>query len=515
LHLLSVNLDEATLDSALTSILVTTMLGLGITVLIGLPVNDIRRGALASSTFLALFCSYGYLFPTASESELSSPLTLTLWTTLTVALVALATRHKKHVNAVTRCLNIMFALMLLFPAVIVLHATATHHSDNVMLGGDAEPVAVDQTRPTPETAPDIVYLIFDRYGRADTLKTVYGFDNEPFLDELRDRGFKVGDRALANYPKTVFSLGAATNMRYMNDLDADRIANPGLTAAQRLQDNLVSRELAAHGYYHAQIGSWWWPTATSPYADHNYSLDALDEFTEAYFKTTLLGHWAPYVPMINDRLDRLRVRHARLAFQLDSVREALHESDRPAFVFMHATMPHPPYVFRADGSYLPPEEIAELTIPAMYVDSVRHANRAALELIDDLLSVPADERPIIIFQSDEGPHPLAVPGVRVSARQDQPDWPGFTDGQLLEKFGIVSAFYLPGPDAPELPPDLSPVNTFRLVFREYLGRHEFDPLPDRSFVWSGPEGKDPIDVTDRLQDPDAQERDEVIRRSVE
>ena len=64
-------------------------------------------------------------------------------------------------------------------------------------GGETTPT-VDEApvpRPVPVLAlddashPDVYYVILDGYARADALATHYGFDNEPFLSALRDRGF--------------------------------------------------------------------------------------------------------------------------------------------------------------------------------------------------------------------------------------------------------------------------------------------------------------------------------------
>ena len=46
----------------------------------------------------------------------------------------------------------------------------------------------------PRSAPDIYYIILDRYANVDTLRELYDFDNEPFLRELEARGFTRGAR---------------------------------------------------------------------------------------------------------------------------------------------------------------------------------------------------------------------------------------------------------------------------------------------------------------------------------
>ena len=62
--------------------------------------------------------------------------------------------------------------------------------------------------------------------------------------------------------------------------------------------------------------------------------------------------------------------------------------------------------------------------------------------------------------------------------------------------------YLPGPEAPVLPTDMSSVNTFRLVLGAYFGA-DLPLLPDRSFTSASKlRPYDLTDITDRLaEDP--------------
>jgi hypothetical protein len=53
-----------------------------------------------------------------------------------------------------------------------------------------------------EQLPDILLLVLDGYARDDTLASLYDFDNDAILGELRSRGFEVGYEATANYSIT-------------------------------------------------------------------------------------------------------------------------------------------------------------------------------------------------------------------------------------------------------------------------------------------------------------------------
>jgi hypothetical protein len=87
-----------------------------------------------------------------------------------------------------------------------------------------------------------------------------------------------------------------------------------------------------------------------------------------------------------------------------------------------------------------------------------------------LLDVPAERRPLIIIQGDEGPY-----------EGDPSAWDGFNLKDATRKFPILNAYYLPGL-ASGLYPTITPVNTFRMVFDLYFGGR-LPILPDRNFVF--------------------------------
>lgn len=119
-----------------------------------------------------------------------------------------------------------------------------------------------------------------------------------------------------------------------------------------------------------------------------------------------------------------------------------------------------------------------------------------LDFIDSLLALPIDERPILVIQADEGPWPQ-----RYRQNERRFDWTSATPAELREKFGILSAFYLPGVDPEEagLYPSITPVNQFRVLFNAYFGL-DLPAVPDRNYVFPDQEHLyEFIDVTDRLR----------------
>jgi hypothetical protein len=80
--------------------------------------------------------------------------------------------------------------------------------------------------------------------------------------------------------------------------------------------------------------------------------------------------------------------------------------------------------------------------------------------------------PVIIVQGDEGPYPEGTEGVDYN-------WSRLSVRLLRQRTGILNAYHLPGDHAAQLYPDISPVNSFRVVFNTYLGTH-LPLLPDRT-----------------------------------
>jgi hypothetical protein len=100
----------------------------------------------------------------------------------------------------------------------------------------------------------------------------------------------------------------------------------------------------------------------------------------------------------------------------------------------------------------------------------------------------------VIIQADEGPHPVRYQYDQILFR-----WPLATLAELREKLWILNAYNLPGLEE-EVDPDITPVNTFRMVFREYFGA-DLPPLPDRTYVFVDQRHLyDFVDVTGRLEE---------------
>jgi hypothetical protein len=119
-----------------------------------------------------------------------------------------------------------------------------------------------------------------------------------------------------------------------------------------------------------------------------------------------------------------------------------------------------------------------------------------LKWVDQVLDVPAAERPIIMLLADEGPWPRGY-------RRDERgfDWTAASPAELKQKFGILNAVYMPDKDPAEAGfyDTITPVNQFRALFNAEYGL-DLPLLPDRNYIWPDQsEIYTYIDVTDKVR----------------
>jgi len=337
----------------------------------------------------------------------------------------------------------------------------------------------------PAKPRDIYYLVFDRYARADTLQNQFDYDNQPFLDELRKRGFFVAEQARANYPKTEISMSSALNMK----LHGDTVA-PKSHYIDLIHNNAAGRALKGAGYRYYHLGVMLDGIRWNPQADFSYRFsympteftDVMSEFTAAFPMIALRGH------------------RDRVLEKLD-ILEHLPTGDRsqPKFVYGHFLVPHEPWKFNADGSDAM-EISATRSNRENYRQQLAYTNKRILELLDKLQSGPGPA-PIIVIQADEGPE-LKYAGDRELPPLEK----------IRKRTGILSAYYLPERDAEGLvAADVTPVNSLRIVFNTYFNA-KLPLIENRSFYWEHPtvKGKPNVlritkllDVTGQLTAPES------------
>ena len=358
------------------------------------------------------------------------------WLTLIVVSIIVAVRIRGRLAGLTTALNaISLTLVGLTLFAIVPHLAGTMGAAPVAQSPVASGAVATVAPPTKPR--DIYYIVLDRYGSAKAIDLDYKIVNNDMYGWLADRGFTVAANSHANYVKTALSLASTLRMDFLDDI----VARMGKTNNDQgpidavLQDHPVGRFLQARGYRYIHIGSYFGPTRTSRIADVNLGVGSVSDLSTALYDYSAL-------PAIARRLglaasDPLRERHrANAIFDFEALERVRGEAG-PKFVFAHLLMPHPPYVFDADGSF-----VAE-NPPAggpTYTTQLSYTNTRLKAILEPLLALPEAERPIIVIQADEGPYPPAYARDTIHY-----DWSTASGDELETKYGILNAMYLPGP----------------------------------------------------------------------
>jgi hypothetical protein len=370
-------------------------------------------------------------------------------------------RRRAPLTGLTGFANLA-ALGAVLPPVIILGTTDTSSALEASVTRAASIVAERVT-----AKPDIYYLIFDRYGDDETSRA-YGFEND--IDEyLMSKGFYVAGASRSNYIKTVLSVSSSLNAEYLDAVvrGRERTAN-WAPVYNHLWRHRVGAFLRSQGYSYTHLGSWYYPTRVNPQATRNVNYyTAVPRTVTLLFESKALSPvQQAFGPWFDERLQNWH----RVRRQLDDVLRLVPEPG-PKFVLLHVLVPHPPYVFDRDGSYVTRTQERRRSFAENYTNQTVAANAMIRRLVDGILRDSASP-PVIIVQGDEGPYPPGTAG-------DTFDWRTASVAQLRVKSGILNAYYLPGADTRVLYPTISPVNSFRVVFNTYFGAN-LPLLPDRT-----------------------------------
>jgi hypothetical protein len=450
-----------------------------------LIMRNVGKAAIATSIALVAFFGYGPVIATLSRAAHVKGSSVGLqWTLLAfvlagvgLAVVLLSIASEKRVPRLTAFFGVAALVLIVAPVgSIILDRAAGHEVA-------AAPVAADKTvlkRPANEL-PDIYYIVLDSYPRSDILRDILHYDNSDFINGLKKRGFYVTAHGNSNYADTFLSLPSTLNMRYLDDLPKRLGAGSRHNTVPLLMivTNKVVPIMKSLGYKFVNVGSEWFATAKSKFADINFKTQGsqlrvgpatfgLDETSIVYLESTALR------PLIEKRIRQSLQRTILNAF---SALERIPSIPEPTFTFAHILIPHPPFLFDAKGRWIDDSALEAagdvyLDRPH-YVDQVAYTSRKALHAVDAILR-KSKRPPIIVMAGDHGSTTL----LGHPDKWGTPEQMGVN--AVRERMGNLNVYYFPDRNYKNLYPTITPVNSFRLIFSQYFGLN-YPLLPDRSY----------------------------------
>jgi hypothetical protein len=485
LTLLAANAQEVPASVGMRSLLASLAVGLVIALSASLVFRREETAVVVGAFGAIVFFSYGRVYEglkmlgqvgiELARHRYLVPAFAVPLTGLTIILM----RRPGFAIPMARWLTTTALILVLFPSISLGRSLI-----QTRMGSWEPPLSVPSgLRASPTDPPDVVYVILDGYGRGDLLEASYGYDNTPFLDFLRRRGFYIAEQARSNYSLTRMSLASSLNMDYLESVlgttRLDSAASEPL--AKALRSSRVAAAFDDLGYETVAFETGYSPTELhgadvylSPRSDSGIlkrSLLAqagLTPFEGVFLQTTLArvltdfhlrGLRQHLAGLVEFEYDRHR---ARVSFTVENLTEAI-APPGPQFVFAHIVSPHPPFVFGRNGERLDHEEAFSFDVTCcddddhrqLYVDQLHYLNSLLMDEIDELLQASGGDV-LLVLQGDHGPSAFL-------------DWEEPETAAIRDRMGILNAYYLPGAAIERLYPSISPVNTFRVILDAYFG----------------------------------------------
>lgn len=433
-----------------------------------LTLKNVRRGALLVSLGILIFFSAGY-FHSAIAQVVSIPAWVMMgvlsagWLLLAVHFF----QRKPDLEQVTFRVNIIALLLILTPFSQTVYELIQHRYERapvskVESSGDLLPAR--ELTPMQKILPDVYYIILDEYAHESALKEIFDFDNSLFLNALRTMGFYIADQSYCNYMRTTISIPSSLNMQYLDFLTKQVGVNSTDTKVPfaMVRNNRVAKMFKQIGYQYLMTDSGISPMDNSPLADRVFSFTGTDEFTAMLAQVTMMKDSAN-----NFIQEQSRNRHL---FNFKAI-EKIPAIEGPTFAFLHINLPHPPFVFDRDGN---PSKAKKIEFKPndygpeyqrYYLDQLIYTNKIVLELLRKILS-QSERTPMIIIQSDHGLTP-------------NESW-GNTERFVRLRGRILNAYFVPPQMREKLYPSITPVNSFRLLFKTVFGA-PIELLEDRIY----------------------------------
>ncbi len=293
--------------------------------------------------------------------------------------------------------------------------------------------------------PNIYFMVLDGYANQSVLKTYYQFDNSPFIDFLKSKGFYIADSSSSNYYNTYESLSSTLNMTYL-----EKSMIPDFN---KIRDNKVVDKLKAYGYKTYRLESGYAVTGNITNIDSTISINVPNEFERCILKYTIC------------RLDDIFgfIPYARLKSQVEKLNDITTLANvSPKFVFIHIVAPHPPFVFNKKGerTFTKKDNDNSWEPKEKYIDQLLYINEVTQDFIQKI-SVK-DPTSIFILQSDHGPY--------ITSKK--------TDDIFKARSLILNAIKCPDLSKQEgLYKKISSINTFRFIFKNYIDS-SYHLIPD-------------------------------------
>lgn len=478
------NFIDTPIGIFLRTILVSILLFILFLFLFSIFFKDQRKLIVFTSLIFILFYLYGAIYDKLADAEsfLGHHKALALlYLVLIISLFFLIKKIKVSKNAllVIKIIAIGFFLIQVYQLTPKIIARIQESKTNTTVVAvddqftrDIQPVSVTEQHGTP----DVYYILLDTYARNDLIKRDFAYDNSEFTNSLEEKGFFVADCSRSNYMLTKSSLASSLNLAFLQDASDQFTAKSTNTDLLKtmIQDASIFHIFGSLGYtvntfetgYEfteiRNVGNYLQPEKPIAF------FGSLQPFEILLVKLSFFKvFYDTHIPVINDLFDKLTFPfhdHVKLQEYIFNELVEISSDPEPTFTFAHVIIPHTPFIYRADGSFTTDRRYFSGLYEAPmsnelfndgYINQVEYVNQKVLAVVEQILS-NSETPPVIIIQGDHGVI-------------------------IEDRLPILNAYYFPELDETGLYPNISPVNSFRLLLKNYFDT-SYELLPDNSYT---------------------------------
>lgn len=470
------NLGETATREVIPALVVVLLFATLVFAIFQLFYRNSHKASILASVFLLLTLSYQYIFFSPLTSDFMRHRYAFVIVFIIISLLGyMLWRTRKDVTAHANILTAVSGTFVLISLIGLGAGLWGQYTYKTSPEQTELATSLTEVRTENETLRDIYYIILDAHLSPSILKKAMDDDEiNDITDFLSERGFFIANSSKSNYTNTLDSLSSSLNMRYLTDEERELVD----ARVDIMFDSLVGNFLKRQGYHYINLGAGW-VDYYNPHADENIYFNSLTTYQALLVYTSILGFpesgRSGFAGLISKtlRLSKFNQRFVqwqRVQFKFKELAK-IPELEEPVFVLAHFDIPHPPYVFDAEGNYVTEKESETQTQGERYVGSVEFMSSQVQELVDNILANSKPE-PIIIIQSDHGWNDFTPETLAKSTLSEK---------ELTElPVSILNTYYFPDGGDEALYDSISPVNSFRVLLNHYFNQ-ELLMLPDESF----------------------------------
>ena len=451
----------------ISTVLRTLILVTAGTIVIGavtfLFLRNTEKSSIITSLIIILFLSYGQIY-NQLENSTGSPIRHGYLVGANLLVLLLVTVLVLKKDQAVRVFSQFLAIVS-----IVLIATVIYESVRYDFGvyraiaAARQEEVLNTSYQGTEDLPDFYLIILDGYTRSDVLKARFEYDNANLVQQLIELGFYVANCGQSNYASTKLSLVSAMYVDYIQNFIEEGMVllpletSPVNETLKSLGYKTITFENRARGQFDLKEDI---RLSRNQTAFGNFVLrGGINEFEKTMVDTTFLRFVVDTELIPGFDQDRLQEweqwEHYYQTHYILTELKKMPETPWPIFVYAHIMVPHSPYIFAPDGSYL------HNTNPIDgYRSNVEFIDNQLPSILQTIIE-KSNPSPIIVVMGDHGP------STRRTITKEM-------------RMATLNAYLVNDVAKAQLYPSITPINAFRIILNSHYGG-TFQMLDDVSY----------------------------------